>query len=403
MASSSSVPPASPASPPTTGERLETPVTGSMALAEAVADVPVAFPSISREALSVAPPSSSGEANDSRESFTFPLMDPWYEIFPLFPYKSFDFCLPLEDWDWTVTAPEVAVDQAWVPCLDEISDLLIQKGDIRPVPISFEFPCAAFKDWSHWVDLEILDSEFWDNLRKAGIHWSILISQSCGMFRDTEPLHEVLRRWCPTIHTFFFAWGELTLTLEDIANHWMLPILGEFSPSDIKLSAEEEEIAVALRGYSSTRITGWPALFLHHGEVLVRRAAFIVYWLSKCIFGNSPYYTVNTLYIPLAMKISTGCCFPLAPMFLGHLYSQLDLLHDCEVEGDSCYSLLASFNTTVLQTFLWEHSASYIFAAKDKVAAWSKFADLLQRFFKCFPDFRKKSTTCLSLGRFEDP
>jgi hypothetical protein len=75
------------------------------------------------------------------------------------------------------------------------------------------------------------------------------------MFKDTEPIHEVLRRWCPATHTFFFAWGELTLTLEVIANHWMLPILGEFSPSDIKLSAEEEEIVVALRGHSSTRIT----------------------------------------------------------------------------------------------------------------------------------------------------
>ena len=37
------------------------------------------------------------------------------------------------------------------------------------------------------------------------------------------------------------------MTLEDIANHWMLPILGEHSFSSIKLSAEEEEIAAALR------------------------------------------------------------------------------------------------------------------------------------------------------------
>ena len=52
------------------------------------------------------------------------------------------------------------VDQAWVPCLDEISDLLIQRQDIQHVPINFEFPCATSKDWSHWVDLEILDREF---------------------------------------------------------------------------------------------------------------------------------------------------------------------------------------------------------------------------------------------------
>ena len=83
------------------------------------------------------------------------------------------------------------------------------------------------------------------------------------MFRDTEPLREVLRRWCPATHTFFFAWGKLTLTLEDIANHWMLPILGDFSPSVIVLSAEEKEVAVALRRNSSTRITVGPrSLFI---------------------------------------------------------------------------------------------------------------------------------------------
>ena len=133
---------------------------------------------------------------------------------------------------------------------------------------------------------------------------------------------------------------------------------------------------MALLGYSSTRIIGWPALFLHHEDVPIRHAAFIVYWFYKYIFGNSPYYAVNTLYIPLAVKISTGCCFPLTRMFLGHLYSQLDLLHDCEVEGDSCHILVATFNTTMLQTFLWEHSVNYIFAAKDKATAWIKFLDL---------------------------
>ena len=200
------------------------------------------------------------------------------------------------------------------------------------------------------------------------------------MFRDTESLHELLRRWCLATYTFFFAWWELTLTLEDIVNHWMLRILGEFSPSGIKLSTEEEKVAMALRGCSSTRITGWPALFLHYEDVSVCHAAFIVYWLCKCIFDNSPYYTVNTLYIPLVVKISIGCENI-------HLYSQLDLLHDYEVERDSCHILVAAFNTTVLQTFLWEHSVNYIFVAKDKAAAWGKFSDLPQRFLDHFPDF----------------
>ena len=74
-------------------------------------------------------------------------------------------------------------------------------------------------------------------------------------------------------------------------------------------------------------------------------------------------------------------------MFLGHLYSQLDLLHDYEVERDSCHILVVAFNTTVLQTFLWEYSVNYIFAAKDKVVVWGKFSDLSQRFLDHFPDF----------------
>ena len=124
-----------------------------------------------------------------------------------------------------------------------------------------------------------------------------------------------------------------------------------------------------MRRHSSSRLSGWPTLFVHREDISVRRAAFILYWLCKCLFGNFPYYAVNTLYISLAVKISTGYCFPLALLFLGHLYSQLDLLHDCEIEGDSYNILLTAFNTTVLQTFFWEHSISYLFVAKDKIVA----------------------------------
>uniref|UniRef100_A0A2N9HZX3 Aminotransferase-like plant mobile domain-containing protein n=1 Tax=Fagus sylvatica TaxID=28930 RepID=A0A2N9HZX3_FAGSY len=272
--------------------------------------------------------------------------------------------------------------------LKRISELLIQKGDLQATPINFDFLCAASKDWSHWVDREILDSDFWDNLVDAEVHWAILISRSCNMFRDTEALRELLRRWCPSTHTFFFSWGELTPTLEDVANHWMLPILGEYSFSNIKLSAAEEEIAAVLKKYSSTRLSGWPSTFINYKKAPIRRAAFILYWLCKCTFGNFPCYSVNTVFIPLAIRISVGHCFPLAPLFLGHLYSQLNLLHDCEIAGDSCFILSTVFNTSALQTFFWEHSTSYIYAARDRSAAWGKLSDLPQKFLDQFPSFR---------------
>jgi hypothetical protein len=375
MASSSSAP-VGPSPQPGSGEALEAPLLAPAASTEAMVDAPMVSPPISGESGPAAPSPVSGEAEDPQEGFAAPLLDPWYASSPLFPPKSVDFSHPVEDWNWTVSAVEPTVDQAWVPGLKEISELLIQKGDLQATPINFDFLCTASKDWSHWVDREILDSDFWDNLVDAEVHWAILISRSCNMFRDTEALRELLRRWCPSTHTFFFSWGELTPTLEDVANHWMLPILGEYSFSNIKLSAAEEEIAAVLKKYSSTRLSGWPSTFINYEKAPIRRAAFILYWLCKCTFGNFPCYSVNTAFISLAIRMSVGHCFPLAPLFLGHLYSQLNLLHDCEIAGDSCFILSTVFNTSALQTFFWEHSTSYIYAARDRSAAWGRFSDL---------------------------
>ena len=170
MASSYSTPPVSPTPPPTIGEGSGIPVAASTASTEAMVDTPVVRPSVPGEVTPVAPSSVSGEAEDLREGFSFPLIDPWYASSPLFPPRSVDFSFPMEDWDWIVLGLEPTMDQAWVSNLDEVSELLIQKGDIQAAPINFDFLCAASKDWSHWVDREILDSDFWDSLMDASIH-----------------------------------------------------------------------------------------------------------------------------------------------------------------------------------------------------------------------------------------
>uniref|UniRef100_A0A2N9IBE5 Aminotransferase-like plant mobile domain-containing protein n=1 Tax=Fagus sylvatica TaxID=28930 RepID=A0A2N9IBE5_FAGSY len=273
MASSSSMPPISPTPQPSTGERSGVPAAASTTSTEAVVGAPMAPSSAPGEATPVAPSSISGKTNDPKEGFVFPLVDPWFEISSLFPCKSLDFSFSLEDWDWIVTGSEVTVDRAWVPCLDEISNLLIQKGDVQPVPINFE---------------------------------------------DTELLREVLRRWYPSTHTFFFAWGELTVTLEDIANHWMLPILGEYSFSDIELSAAEEEVAAALRRHSSTKLSSWPTLFVHREDIPIRRATFILYWL---------YHEENVLLRPYGDDYPGFACVSVFSRF----YQLTSLIHDLRV------------------------------------------------------------------------
>jgi hypothetical protein len=39
------------------------------------------------------------------------------------------------------------------------------------------------------------------------------------------------------------------MTLEDIENHWLLPILGDQDPTEIELSPEESKIEAALADY----------------------------------------------------------------------------------------------------------------------------------------------------------
>jgi hypothetical protein len=130
MASSSSKVLVGPPLQPSTGEGLETPPTVPAASTEAMVDAPMALPRVPGESTPAAPSSLFGEAEDLRDGFAFPLIDPWYSSSPLFPPRSVDFSFPTEDWDWTVLGLEPTVDQAWVPNLDEISELLIQKGDL---------------------------------------------------------------------------------------------------------------------------------------------------------------------------------------------------------------------------------------------------------------------------------
>ena len=206
------------------------------------------------------------------------------------------------------------------------------------------------------------------------------------MYQDMESLRQLVRRWCPSTHTFFFAHGELTVTLEDVENHWRLPILGDCDPSEVELSPAEIKAEAVLLDYvgkknvslgtNAVRLTTWPRAFFGEKDHILRRAAFVTYWLSKCVFGEYPSYAVKPLYFRLAVKISAGTSFPLASMFLGHFYTQLDLLHADEIAGESCHTMATFFNSSVLQAFLWEHIASYSTDGKRPSDSRQKFTNM---------------------------
>ena len=69
---------------------------------------------------------------------------------------------------------------------------------------------------------------------------------------------------------------------------------------------------------------------------------------------------MKPLYFWLAIKISTRVSLPLAPMFLGHLYVQLDILRSDEEQAGSCHIITSSVHSTILQHMLYECWARHL-------------------------------------------
>ena len=86
------------------------------------------------------------------------------------------------------------------------------------------------------------DGEFVSCLERTGILKSIAISRNLEGFKDAKGLRHLVRRWCPSLHTFFFSIGELTITLEDVVNNFFLSVLGDENPFDISLSNKDLQV-----------------------------------------------------------------------------------------------------------------------------------------------------------------
>ena len=220
-----------------------------------------------------------------------PTIHPWYRSGERFPSIPASLQPPPADWEWLVIREDATADVAWTPNFREIRDLQIQRNEMLVVPLVFDFQCSRAFVWEAWIDSELANGEFCGHLKQAGVLRSILISRCSNMFWDTEALWQLVQRWCPSTHTFFFAHGEMIMTLKDIENHWLLPILGDQDPAELELSPEELKIEAALADYIGrknttlgtqvARFNPWMDHFNREEDPSIRRAAFVAYWLSK--------------------------------------------------------------------------------------------------------------------------
>ena len=156
-----------------------------------------------------------------------------------------------------------------------------------------------------------------------------------------------------------------------MANELLFSILGNVDLATIELSPEEEAIEVELkkRMTGHAKLSYWVSSFSKF-SVVTRCVAFVAFWLCKFVFGSHSHYAIKPLYFLLAIKISTRVSLPLALMFLGHLYVQLDILWSNESQAGSCHIVTSSVYRTILQQLLFERCGQYL--AKCRLLRFAK-------------------------------
>ena len=251
------------------------------------------------------------------------------------------------------------------------------------MPIFFDFVPGKIQGWPIWVDKELSDAEFVGRLECAGILKAMAISRNLEGFRDAKGLRHLVRRWCPSLHTFFFSVGELTITLEDVVNNFLLPVFGDESPFDINLSGEDLVVEDKLFGHfggraassggKPARMGRWVMTLSREKDKEVRWAGFLAFWLSKFLFSEFPGYGVKSSFFPLAIKLARGTQYPFTPLFLGYVYSQLDQFHGDEAESESCYVITSSLHCAILQIFMRDRSATTLAKCRNLKFVKDKF------------------------------
>ena len=91
------------------------------------------------------------------------------------------------------------------------------------------------------------------------------ISRNLEGFKDAKGLRHLVRRWSPSLHTFFFFICELTITLENMVNNFLLLVFGDENPFDIHLLKVRDQLfslfggRTASFGGKPTRMGKWVA------------------------------------------------------------------------------------------------------------------------------------------------
>ncbi|KAK9996680.1 hypothetical protein SO802_021366 [Lithocarpus litseifolius] len=202
------------------------------------------------------------EARRNPGSECAPLIDLWYDTHAYFPKVPGDYTPPSLGRVWLAICCR-NMDISLAPLASLIPDFVFRQGTSLLVPILFKFGSGTALGSKEWVDKELSDTGFMKVLQQASVLKVIVSSRCLSNYRDLFNLCHLVRRWCTATHTFFLSCGETTVTVEDVANQLLLPILGDVNLGALKLSLEEEAMKAELqKGMSdNTKLSHWPLYF----------------------------------------------------------------------------------------------------------------------------------------------
>ena len=168
------------------------------------------------------------------------------------------------------------------------------------------------------MDIELFDVGFMAALQQASWLKATVSSRCLSNYRDLFKSYHLVRRWCSANHTFYLSCNEITMTLEDVANQLLLPLLGDTDPNDIELSNNEEAVEAKLKkGMSrNAKLSHWVGAFLKASTVIYC-ATFFAFWLCKFIFGSHPHLCCKTHLLSVSHKDFCRGEFAIGPYVFG--------------------------------------------------------------------------------------
>lgn len=309
--------------------------------------------------------------------------------------------------------PEVAVEDGDMVPPSSISRLRVERGDFPLSPVQYSSLSAPPTGWSEWVTDVIDDADFKKILERSHLMEPVKISQVLTLNRRNENLDFLISRWSVDTHTFVFPWGEFGPTLQDTSALLHLSLRGhqEFEPTKSG-SADQEAVARLKLAYRAAGHRGsqwdrngerramtdpkktswgsWLRYFFkdlqpapsggaerqaidgpeYRGDLYL--SAFIAFFLSFFLFPDFPIDAPSECVFYLAVRIARGDRFPLGPLFLGHLFQQLDHLSADLERSVGRYDITTMVQTQFLIALVYEHFPSAAPKAKKFPAQVSR-------------------------------